>query len=136
MAGRRRRRKSGVPSVLGGKLFGGPRRTARAFVTVVLMVFALIAVLVLQTWQRVEVVETMRDNGRLSRELSRLGDQVVRQETELERKTSRPHLIARAERELDLRPAGWADVVFVTDTTDVSGAYESSWRRSRGGGEM
>ena len=104
----------------------------------VLLVFALVAILVLQTWQRVEVAEAMRSNRHLARELSRLDDLVVEREMQLERRTSRVLLIARAERELGLRPAGWADVVLVADSSSVCGSSKAECFRpdAEGGGEM
>jgi len=114
-----RRRGTGVSDVLGGRLFGGPRRTAREFVSVVGLVFALVAILVLQTWQRIEVTETMEANQRLAEELLRLGDLVVCREMDLGRQTARPLLLARARDELGLRPAVWGEVVFVPDTGGV-----------------
>jgi len=113
MAGRRRR-ESRVRDILGGRLFGGPRRTAREFVTIVALVFGMVAVLVLQTWQRVEMIETMRMNKQLTEDFRGLRDLVVCRETALEQDLSRLRIVSRAESGLDLRVPEWEDVVFVT----------------------
>lgn len=117
MSTRQRRRKSGVPDLVGGRLFGGSRRTARDFISVVGLVFAIVAVLVLQTWQRIEVVETMQENDRLSGALSRLSDRAVCREMTLERRTARGRIVERAGAELGLRAPAWTEVFFVADST-------------------
>ena len=135
MATGSRRRKSRVPDALGGRLFGGPRRTAREFISIVCLVFGMVAVLVLQTWQRVEMIETMRDNERLTQKISRLRDLVVCRETALERKISRDCIVSRAGSELGLRLPEWQDIVFVTPESSLDpsrGAGSEIWK-SRGG---
>ncbi len=135
MATGRRRRKSRVPDVLGGRLFGGPRRTAREFISIVCLVFGMVAILVLQTWQRVEMIETMRNNERLTQGLSRLRDLVVCREMALERKMSRGCIVSRAGAELGLRLPEWPDIVFVTpeSSLDPSRNAGSEMWESRGG---
>ena len=135
MAGRRRRRSSRVPDLLGGRLFGGPRRTAREFVTIVCLVFGMVAILVLQTWQRVEMIETMRENEHLAQDVSRLRDLVVCRETALERKMSRGSIVSRAEAELGLRFPEWQEVVFMTarSSTDPACRVASEAWKARGG---
>ncbi len=122
MTAARRRRKNRVPDALGGRLFGGPRRTAREFVTIVALVSGVVAVLVLETWQRVEMVETMSENKQLDRDLSRLRDLVTCRETALEQKMSRDHILSRARVELGLRIPEWEEIVFVANPVSPDGA--------------
>ena len=112
MSARRRRK---VPDALGGRLFGGPRRTTRQFVTIVSAVVALVGVLTAAAWQRFEMVETIEENRSLDVARRRLVDRVVRSEADLGRRASPRVIIERAERELGLRLPVLTDVVFVPD---------------------
>jgi hypothetical protein len=116
---RGRNRRSRVPDRVGGKIFGGPRRTARQFVVVVAAVFALVGILIVQAWERIEMTETLAENRRLSSELTELADKVICKETTLRRMTTRSSIVARAEQDLSLRMPGLADVGFVPDSTAV-----------------
>jgi hypothetical protein len=117
MRKRSKSRRSRVPDILGGKLFGGSRRTARDFVTVVGLVFALVGVLVLQTWLRVAMVETMKENRRLEKALADLEDRLVCRETEMEKTMSRELIVRRARMDLGLRSPEFDEVVFVPDSS-------------------
>ncbi|MCK4545946.1 MAG: hypothetical protein KAW17_00765 [Candidatus Eisenbacteria sp.] len=116
MSTRRRGRRSRVPDSLGGKLFGGSRRTARAFVAVVVLVFALVGVLVLQTWLRVEMVETMQENRQIRRDHSCLSNRVICREVELERSMARDRIVGRAQDDLGLHIPEPDEVVFVPES--------------------
>jgi len=117
----RRRKKKGI-SAIGARIFGGSRRTARQFIRVVFLVFAVVGVLVLQSWQRISVVEAIEENKTLESRYKEIEDRVVCREAEVGRLTSRSSIMERAEKELELRTPEWGELVFVADSKGRGGS--------------